>query len=171
MNDMICRKSMTRCITPGMCSPHGGCKDPVTDSLREVVEQQQALIASLRAELRESYGIDAAVQEEHMDLEAAAKTLAACMDYPWEHMPEQGRASMREHARTIVSAALSASAEPSAPVVRDERAEFESWVSTRKICTHKGATLKKDSAGGYMEYRINDRWLTWQARAALEARP
>jgi hypothetical protein len=45
------------------------------------------------------------------DIEAAAKKLAACMDYPWEHMPEQGRASMREHAKAIVSAALSASTE------------------------------------------------------------
>lgn len=25
MTDMICRKSMQRCQTPGMCSPHGGC--------------------------------------------------------------------------------------------------------------------------------------------------
>lgn len=25
MTDLICRKSMTRCLTPGMCSPHGGC--------------------------------------------------------------------------------------------------------------------------------------------------
>lgn len=46
------------------------------------------------------------------DLDAAARKLAACMDYPWEYMPEQGRASMREHAKAIVSAALSASAEP-----------------------------------------------------------
>jgi hypothetical protein len=38
-------------------------------------------------------------------LEAAAKTLAACMDYPWEHMPEQGRASMREHAKAVINAA------------------------------------------------------------------
>jgi len=81
------------------------------DRLSTVVEQQKNLIAALRAELRDSYGIDAAVQEEHLDLEAAAKKLAACMDYPWEHMPEQGRASMREHAQAIVSAALSASAE------------------------------------------------------------
>jgi hypothetical protein len=82
------------------------------DELRATIEQQKSLIASLRAELRESYGIDAAVQEEHLDLEAAAKKLAACMDYPWEHMPEQGRASMREHAQAIVNAALSATAEP-----------------------------------------------------------
>lgn len=26
MSDMICRKSMQRCNTPGMCSPHGGCQ-------------------------------------------------------------------------------------------------------------------------------------------------
>ena len=26
MTDMICRKSMVRCQTPGMCSPHGGCQ-------------------------------------------------------------------------------------------------------------------------------------------------
>ena len=83
--------------------------------LNTVVKQQKNLIASLRSELRESYGIDAAVQEEHLDLEAAAKKLAACMDYPWEHMPEQGRASMREHAKAIVSAALSAGAEPTKP--------------------------------------------------------
>lgn len=26
MVDLICRQSMTRCQTPGMCSPHGGCQ-------------------------------------------------------------------------------------------------------------------------------------------------
>lgn len=26
MTDLICRKSMMRCQTPGMCSPHGGCQ-------------------------------------------------------------------------------------------------------------------------------------------------
>ncbi len=26
MSDLICRKSMMRCQTPGMCSPHGGCQ-------------------------------------------------------------------------------------------------------------------------------------------------
>jgi hypothetical protein len=76
------------------------------ERLNTVVEQQASLIASLRADLRDSYSIDAAVQEEHLDLDAAAKKLAACMDYPWEHMPEQGRASMREHAQAVIGAAL-----------------------------------------------------------------
>ena len=58
-----------------------------------------------------------------------------------------------------------------ASVERDERAEFESWVETRKVCTHKCAKLHKDRAGSYLDYRINDRWLTWQARAALERKP
>jgi len=40
------------------------------------------------------------------NIEAAAKKLAACMDYPWEHMPEQGRASMRGHATAVIGAAL-----------------------------------------------------------------
>lgn len=29
MSAMICRKSMTPCYTPGMCSPHGSCPVPV----------------------------------------------------------------------------------------------------------------------------------------------
>lgn len=26
MSDLICRNTMTRCPTPGMCAPHGGCR-------------------------------------------------------------------------------------------------------------------------------------------------
>lgn len=44
-------------------------------------------------------------QVECPNIEAAAQKLAACMDYPWEFMPEQGRASMREHAKAIIEAA------------------------------------------------------------------
>lgn len=40
-------------------------------------------------------------------IDKAAKILAACMDYPWEHMPEQGRAMMRLHAKAVVEAAQS----------------------------------------------------------------
>jgi hypothetical protein len=38
-------------------------------------------------------------------INAAAKALAECMDYPWDHMPEKGRAEMRKHAVTVISAA------------------------------------------------------------------
>ncbi|MNV15611.1 hypothetical protein D3C71_1063420 [compost metagenome] len=40
-----------------------------------------------------------------INIEAAAKALAECMDYSWAHMPEQGRATMREHAQTVIRAA------------------------------------------------------------------
>lgn len=39
------------------------------------------------------------------DIDAAAKALAQAMDYPWEHMPEQGRAQMRKDAEAILEAA------------------------------------------------------------------
>jgi hypothetical protein len=39
-------------------------------------------------------------------IDAAAKKLAECMDYPWEHMPEQGRNSMREHAKAVIEAGI-----------------------------------------------------------------
>ena len=45
------------------------------------------------------------------DLEAAARKLAACMDYPWEHMPEQGRNQMRAHANSVIDAASSQKSE------------------------------------------------------------
>lgn len=32
MSDLICRNTMMRCNTPGMCSPHGGCRETETVS-------------------------------------------------------------------------------------------------------------------------------------------
>lgn len=47
-------------------------------------------------------------RKPNLDIEAAAKTLAECMDYPWAHMPEQGRTAMRQHAQTVIDAAIAA---------------------------------------------------------------
>ena len=48
------------------------------------------------------------------------------------------------------------------------REEFEAWVSGRKVVIRHGAGLNQNSDGTYSDYRINDRWLAWQAsRAAL----
>ena len=49
-----------------------------------------------------------AAQVPGCDLEAAAKKLAECMDYPWAHMPEQGRTHMRKYAQAVIDAALAA---------------------------------------------------------------
>lgn len=45
-------------------------------------------------------------RHDKLDMEAAAKTLASCMDYPWEHMPEQGKEAMRKYAAEIIEAAF-----------------------------------------------------------------
>jgi len=56
MSDLICRKSMTRCQTPGMCSPHGGCwpEDSHMRAIRSLRGDCADLIAErdqLRAEV------------------------------------------------------------------------------------------------------------------------
>lgn len=38
------------------------------------------------------------------DIESAAKKLAECMDYPWQHMVDQGRQSMRDFAKLVIEA-------------------------------------------------------------------
>lgn len=39
-------------------------------------------------------------------IEQAAKTVAKCMDYPWEFMPEEGRESMRAYAKEVIQAGI-----------------------------------------------------------------
>lgn len=68
-------------------------------------------------------------------IEQAAKTLAKCMDYPWDHMPEQGRQAMRKHAQEIVLAAVAAERERAALVCDDEA----------RIRTEAGDTHPEDS--------------------------
>ncbi len=43
-----------------------------------------------------------------INIDAASKVLAEAMDYPWEHMPVQGRDNMRKIAATVIDAALTA---------------------------------------------------------------
>lgn len=57
MTDLICRKSMTRCLTPGMCSPHGGCREPAfnpdwnrLEAAQESLREHMQIIAQLKAE-------------------------------------------------------------------------------------------------------------------------
>lgn len=63
-------------------------------------------------------GLEALVADR-WNIEAAAMQLAECMDYPWAHMPEEGRQSMRESAQRILLSAAPAqpvAAQPAAPV-------------------------------------------------------
>lgn len=45
----------------------------------------------------------------------------------------------------------------------DSRQQFEEWVVGRKVVKKHGAQLKTTSDGTYCDYRINDRWLAWEA--------
>lgn len=45
----------------------------------------------------------------------------------------------------------------------DSRQQFEDWVVGRKVVKKHGAKLNTGSDGTYCDYRINDRWLAWQA--------
>lgn len=66
---------------------------------------------------------------------------------------------------------LPASAEPSAPVERDERAEFESYAVTSAWL---GLGLEEEMARdgeGYAETEVHTSWEAWKARAALDRKP
>lgn len=46
MSDLICRKTMMRCPTPGTCSPHGGCQsqhDRDSSELRRLCAERNTL--------------------------------------------------------------------------------------------------------------------------------
>jgi hypothetical protein len=47
MTELICRKTMVRCQTPGMCSPYGGCREPAQDSASELALLRAAHCAAL----------------------------------------------------------------------------------------------------------------------------
>lgn len=47
------------------------------------------------------------------------------------------------------------------------RAEFEAWLSTRKLCKKYGARLDKLTDGQYRDIRVRGHWSTWQAAHAL----
>jgi hypothetical protein len=61
-------------------------------------------------------GVQALSDEQ---IEAAAKVISDCMDYPWAHMPEQGRSNMRKHAAAVVAAALAGQEQAGAVAWRD----------------------------------------------------
>lgn len=63
-----------------------------------ILANNRALLAE-RAELKRD-------ADRVPNIEAAARKLAECMDYPWEYMPAHGRDSMRHHAQAVIDAAM-----------------------------------------------------------------
>lgn len=96
MSDMVCRKSMMRCQTPGMCSPHGGCRDEVTTAkdrqISALIAENERLKNRLEVDPRHDYdGIstrDATVKvlDEQVDqLKAENERLAKTADC-WDRL-------------------------------------------------------------------------------------
>lgn len=90
--------------------------------------EEASLVDKLDIALALSKNLNLSIDE--MNIEAAAMTLAECTDYPWAHMPEQGRQSMRESAQRILLAAV-----PAAPA-QQEDVDRKSVATVR--VTHEG---------------------------------
>ena len=118
MSDMVCRKSMMRCQTPGMCSPHGGCRDEVTTAkdrqISALIAENERLKNRLEVDPRHDYdGIstrDATVKvlDEQVDqLKADNERLRADYAGLARFNPEWDRVaaaqdSVREHMAMVV---------------------------------------------------------------------
>lgn len=95
-------------------APAGGVTDAWIESYIRALPGEGRMptmtpgVASYWLTAEELSGMVAALQTARAaepDIEAAAKKLAECMDYPWEPMPEQGRTNMRKHAKAVLDAA------------------------------------------------------------------
>lgn len=119
-------------------------------------------IKSLRAQLAEAQ----ALLREMRDLATAIPPLMLAIPDPHDVVGRDNHivsvndliASCDEH--------LSASAEPSAPVEIDERAEFEAWGADQGYFN-----LKREHSGKYKFQTAWAAWEGWQARAALSRKP
>ncbi|EZI28917.1 hypothetical protein [Pseudomonas extremaustralis] len=77
MTDLICRKSMTNCLTPGMCSPHGGCQTPETaPAFRALLAERNALAFLLKRFVDGEHDQDENQAERHMYHDEAQTLLA-----------------------------------------------------------------------------------------------
>lgn len=77
MTDLICRKSMTRCQTPGMCSPHGGCQTPETaPAFRSLLAERNSLAFLLKRFVDGEHDQEENQAERHMYRDEAQTLLA-----------------------------------------------------------------------------------------------
>ncbi|WP_156717488.1 hypothetical protein [Pseudomonas sp. FH1] len=77
MTDLICRKSMNRCQTPGMCSPHGGCQTPETASaFRALLAERNSLAYLLKRFVDGEHDQGENQAERHMYHDEAQTLLA-----------------------------------------------------------------------------------------------
>ena len=103
MSDLICRKTMMRCPTPGTCSPHGGCQsqhDRDSSELRRLcAERDQLRTANQRLE-----GEVARMREA---LEHARLFIRNGIDLGCIRMPDADTPDPAHHTLPLINAALS----------------------------------------------------------------
>ncbi|MGH8332988.1 MAG: hypothetical protein ACRER3_22605, partial [Pseudomonas fluorescens] len=103
MTDLICRKSMTRCQTPGMCSPHGGCRDTESVSSEWLAQLRSEFVAVGRQ--RDQLKADLSRVEPCFD---DVQALAGALSWLGYSAPEGGEecaARWLELVRTLIRAA------------------------------------------------------------------
>lgn len=77
MTDMIYRKSMVRCQTPGMCAPYGGCQTPeVAPAFRALLAERNSLAYLLKRFVDGENDQDENQAERHMYHDEAQTLLA-----------------------------------------------------------------------------------------------
>ena len=129
-------ESVPHYSVPQASAPVAGEADqPDIETLRRIGAAHDARNAAPQA--------SEAVRDAGIDLEAAAKTLAECMDYPWAEMPEQGRTHMRQYAQSVVDAALSA--QPGAQKGKDP------WQNLAEAFAQLGGDIPNRNAGEWLE--------------------
>ncbi|NMZ73833.1 hypothetical protein HBO32_12030 [Pseudomonas nitroreducens] len=57
MSDLICRKTMMRCQTPGMCAPYGGCRTEAAIPADQVLVPRDLVIRAI-ALAEDAMGVD-----------------------------------------------------------------------------------------------------------------
>ena len=96
MSDMVCRKSMMRCQTPGMCSPHGGCRDEVTTA-------KDRQISALIAENERLHESDQEATELCDTLSVLLGEIAVAVRGPEEPKSRHGFHDLPSRVKTVVA--------------------------------------------------------------------
>lgn len=133
----------------------------------EIIDEKKSMIYSLRKDLQESGDVIREMNDELVDLRArlaeAQEVLRDCIEVGELDAETQWKAERVSKGRRVYvdDRALSASSEPSAPVERDERAEFE------KFAEHPGHFNITKSDDEYILRSTQCAWTGWRARAKL----
>ena len=87
------------------CGRHSACAHKMAVRKTPEIAKADAIAAWNTRTPQPTQAQAGAVPLTDEQIDAAAKKLAECMEYPWEFMPEPGRKNMRKHAQDVIDAA------------------------------------------------------------------